>query len=237
MVCLLPILANHIAQAQQVPDNDLLNWEDAFLETRTVPKSNSYAPYGGVFTPKGTLKCMIIYAGFYNENNPNVDNQDLTNWPNNGDHTSVPFFAQDGDASEVLFKNASDLTNPQYANIANITRFYYEMSHGQFIMLGNVFSDPTTGTPVRVNVDPTGCTSWSSINKRVLEKAKLLYPNFDWSPYDSRTNYPSYQYDNSLSTPDSLPDYVIIAYRYSNGWNTWLFRSDRATLFGQIVPL
>ncbi len=46
-----------------------------------------------------------------------------------------------------------------------------------------------------------------------------LYPDFDWSKYDTRTNFPNYSFDNSKSAPDKNPDYVIIAYRYNGAWN------------------
>ncbi len=54
----------------------------------------------------------------------------------------------------------------------------------------------------------------------MLEKARDTYPNFNWSDYDNRNNYPNYDSDNSLSSPDSEIDYVIIVYRYDKSWSS-----------------
>jgi len=44
--------------------NMMLNLKDSeFVSFES--KASNYAPYGGTFTPKGTLKVLVIYAGLY----------------------------------------------------------------------------------------------------------------------------------------------------------------------------
>ncbi len=108
------------------------------------------------------------------------------------------------------------------------------MSQGNFILLGDVFKDPdpgstTYGTPIRINIDPTGATSWSQLNKRVLDKIKNDYSAYwdnIWMPYNNRDNNPYYDFDNSLysegGTPaagDGTVDFIIIHYRYEQNFD------------------
>jgi len=224
-ICLNVNFAVQKAQAQNT--NDEFIEDDAFFEPITIipNKTSNYAPNGGVFTPKGTLRCMVIYAGFYIPGNGAFNNQDVDNWDNltndDLDYNSVPQFVEEDRFHELIFTDAADLNNPAYANVANLTRFYHEMSHGGFTIIGDVFKDPETGQPVRINIDPSGTTSnfpWDSWNKKVIEKGALLYPDFDWSDWDSRDNYPYYDSDNSTFFQDQEPDYVIICWRYSKNW-------------------
>ena len=175
---------------------------------------SSYAPFGEVFTPKDSLRCLVIFAGF---NNPK-DGHEIQHWPKNP--TSLPNYVNSttGSMETFIYQNESDFAT--YANDAenlSLSKFYYEMSGGTFKFFGDVFKDPNTGLPVRINIDTT-FNNWTQANKMVLEKAKELYPNFDFSPYDKRTNSPNFQYDNSISDSDYIPDYVIIIYRYSPKW-------------------
>jgi M6 family metalloprotease-like protein len=195
-----------------------------------------YAPNGKIFTPNGMLRILIIYAGFdspsYTEET-HPDNQQLSNWSvpsSHNNHTSLPSYVNPdtGDADDFVFDEISDFstvisTNP---NNTSLSRYYHDMSSGSFQFLADVLKDPNTGKPVRINIDatsnnpdfPTDVTGWSQCNKRVMTKMMQLYPNFDWSPYDNRTNKPNFQFDNSISLPDNKPDYVVIIYRFSHSW-------------------
>jgi hypothetical protein len=219
-VCL--VLGGLQAMAQ---DNEwqMYNYEDYTpYDPSGAPKGNGYSYNGGVFTPKGTLKCLVIYAGFYIDDNDDLNDQYLYKWAakEGNNYNVVPEYAKDGTPKDIFFSTVAQLNDPQNASVKNLTRFYSEMSHGKFILLGDVFKDPATGVPVRINIDPTGAANWAAMNRKVIQKAMELYPTFNWAPYDNRANHPNYLTDNSASSPDMKPDYVVIAYRWSKGWTT-----------------
>lgn len=195
-----------------------------------------YSPHGGVFTPKGDMRVLIIYAGFGNTNG--VGNQKLPHWEDNAALNSVPEYVEaSGAAPEMIYSQNSDFKKLESRNLLNLSRLYYEMSLGKFRLVGDVFKDPRTGQPIRINIDPTetsedfprAAKGWANCNARVLHKMRELYPDFDWSPYDNRKNNPQYKFDNSETGPDGKPDYIIIVYRHSatwkiqpiNGMNRW----------------
>lgn len=171
----------------------------------------NYTPYGGVFTPKGNLRALIIFAQI------NEIDGNSTVW----DYNLAPDFVNSATsrAPEIIFHDNTDFTTYASQEYKNLSRFYNQMSRGQFTMYGDVLSHPN-GTPVKIKVSLSGASGWGALNARVIQKMMDSLPNFDWSPYDQRTNWPNYQSDNSLSTPDGKPDYVVICYRYSNGINT-----------------
>lgn len=192
--------------------------------------TNRFAPFGGCFTPKGTLKALVIYAGLYEPGVFDEINCPIVNWPETDDypfnqHNNVPEYANGGVPAELFFNEVSQLTDPNYSNYNNLTRFYYDMSMGQFILLGDVFRDPdpespTYGQPIRINVSPTGLTSnpWNSLNKRIIAKIRAQYQNYwdtIWHPFDNKTNSPGYVTDNSVSAPDNKIDFLVIIWRYS----------------------
>lgn len=180
-------------------------FEDGHLMQSKSSSVSGYAPYGEAFTPKGDLRVLIICAGFGAPYNDSI----CDNWATGS--ATLPSWASD---KSTFYNSYSDFAN--YSNLnnkGNISRFYYEMSKQSFRLIADVY-------PQRINIDPTGAISWGSLNLRVLEKMKLDNPNFDWSVYDNRTNHPNYQYDSSTSPADSIPDYIIIAYRYNDKWTT-----------------
>ncbi len=194
------------------------------------PTAGSSSTYGGVFTPKGSLKILIVFAGFDND----AGDQQAGGWPEvslddlddgKGD-LQVPNFVNPTTGyidPAYIFNNDTEFG--VYATAGNtdnhsISRFYYDMSFGKFKFTADVFKDPATGKPVRVNIDTTDITipTWSSCNKLVVDKMMQIAPNFDWSPYDNKKNKPLYTTENSGYAPDNKPDYVVIVYRYSTGW-------------------
>ncbi len=193
------------------------SFEDYHDPSTNILKSgllNEYAPNGIAFTPQGEFHILIVCAGFGTP----YDDYSCGNWATGIDTTpdwvndKSTFYNQSSD-----FATYSSLNNPH-----NISRFYYEMSQQDFELLADVY-------PNRINIDPTGSTNWGSLTRKVFEQMKVEDPNFDWSPYDNRTNYPNYGSDNSNSQPDSIPDFVVVLFRYNAGWsnqpisgmNTW----------------
>ena len=165
-------------------------------------RSSKFSGNGKAFTPKGDMRVLIICAGF----GPAFDNNlTVVDWPSAPD--ALPQRLSD---KSTFYSNTSDFAT--YANAEhnqNISRFYYEMSQKKFRLLATVY-------PKRINIDATGSTSFGTLNTKVIQKMQQMDPNFNWSPYDNRTN-PSGSYyvtDNSLSSPDMKPDYIVIIYRY-----------------------
>jgi hypothetical protein len=196
----------------------------------------NFSPYGKVFTPKGKLRILVIYAGFSNtRTNPQgalikVGDQNLDGWNNeyydNLDSAlgvSVPTYVDPitGAMPTSFFSDTTAFATycvPSDTTNLSISRYYYDMSLGKFKIMADVFKDSASGKPIRINIDPTGASNWATLCNRVMQKMKLIYPTFDWSPYDQRTNNPFYKCDNSITGPDMKPDYVVMVFRYSSGW-------------------
>ena len=187
----------------------------------SVPEAIGAGANGEVFTPKGNLKVLTIFAGF--DDGPNIppstnfqENQPLSGWTYQPGNPTIPD-ALIANPDKWMYDDLNEFGNGEY----NLSEFYSEMSMGSFKMYGDILKDPVTNQYVRIDVDPTQYAggTWSGMNKLVLAKMQQLYPNFDWSPYDNRDNFPNFQFDNSATpTPDFFPDYVIIIYRYDKRW-------------------
>ncbi len=235
ILCLIGIVLSLKTQGQM---NGPEGWP-GIVDTNAVDfdyRTSNYAPFGGAFTPNGTFKVLVVYAGLYEPGvfDETEGNAYINGWPTNSGfpdyiHNTVPNYAQGGTPLELFFNDTAQLFDPQYADIVNLTRYYYTMSNGKFKMLGDVFKDPdpnsaTYGQPIRINVDPTGAANWQELGMRVKQKMFTLYGsdtaiwNNMWLPYDNRTNSPAFQYDNSVSSPDNKIDFIVIHWRYSTSW-------------------
>lgn len=188
---------------------------------------------GKVFTPKGDLRILVIYAGFNNiVENIRTGDQPLSGWPvlfsdveniARSIDIKVPTYVDSisGAMPGVFFSDTTEFAVyciPADTTNMSLSRYYYDMSGGKFRIMADAYKDPVTGKPVRINIDPSGATQWRDLNRKVIQQMKAQDPGFDWSPYDKRTNWTDYQCDNSLSNPDGKPDYVVIVYRWSGGW-------------------
>lgn len=155
-----------------------------------------------------------------------------------------------GEIPQYFYKENNQFDQPIVQK--NISNFCHTMSGGKFKMTADVFKDPATGKPVRINIGPYkpcieqntdgSTTVWNGgHNQRVMVEIKKKYPNFDWSKYDKRKNKESsspYKIDNNNVAPDGVPDYVVIVYRKSNSWtSTWAIKnktSDAVAALGGI---
>jgi M6 family metalloprotease-like protein len=192
--------------------------DDCVPRTKSTLKSaaTKYSPNGMAFTPKGDFKVLIVCVGFGTP----YDNYPLDGWAS-GTNT-LPDWAND---KRTFYNNNSDFTDPVTANDKNnVSRFYYEMSKGAFRLTADVY-------PTRVNIDPTGSTSFADFNRKVIAKMKADNPNFDLSKYDKRKNSPNFSSDNSISSSDSVIDYVVIAFRYQREVN------DKNSLWYKAPPV
>lgn len=177
--------------------------DDPFLKSNDT--NPNYFPYGGVFTPKGDIRALIVFASFGGI----FDTMSLgNNWPANSDFPNWAinpnYKAFYNDTTEFWANNIYGDTN-----MNSVSNYYYQMSKGKFRLMADYY-------PQKIVVpDSIQFNSWAEINAYVLSQIPSAY---NWSKYDNRKNNPKYKYDNSISQPDSVIDYIIFCYRYSSQW-------------------
>ncbi len=175
-----------------------------FLLSYTQPQAKmSY--YGGCHSPQGRLHILSIFVRF--------EDKDLmpenTIWKNSSEKGVLPDMVMG--SPNALFDSVPDkLGKP--GHIRNLSDYYYQHSNGKFVITGEVF-------PIQVpikHIPETAGNFFERQSKMNIAAIKWItdhYPDFDWSKYDRRKNYPQYRYDNSNSEPDSILDYVLFFYR------------------------
>jgi M6 family metalloprotease-like protein len=199
------------ANAQMIFPGNFEDYHSTLIDSQAPKKVSSsitslYSPNGKIFTPKGDLKVLIICAGL---------GEPYDSYPMDGWNVGTNTFPDWVVSNSKFYSDNSQFSATATSNDKNnISRFYYEMSKGAFRITADVY-------PTRVNVNSTGVTSWSDLNRKVIEKMKSDNPNFDWSKYDKRTNNPNFTQDNSNSTPDKMPDFIVIVYRYTSSGGSW----------------
>lgn len=162
-----------------------------------------YIANGKVFTPKDTLRALIVFVSYGEP----YDSQEVAHWPSNSD---FPDWANN--ASEKPFYSTF-LEFPDNNNVysdtnrMSVSNFYFQMSHGSFKLIADYY-------PKRVIVNVDKNDQWGDINRKALQQ---IYDSVEWGRYDNRTNSPAFDYDNTTSQPDKIIDYVIFCHRFS--WN------------------
>lgn len=188
-------------------------------------KTTHHIENGGVFTPKGNLRVLIIfitYGGIY-------DTLNLPGW-NNG---AYPDWATSS-TEKAFYSDFAEFPQEIYSdnNRKSVSNFYYQMSGGRFRLVADYY-------PHVITVDPSTVSSRGEFHKKVLDQ---IPSTFDWSPYDNRTNNPNYAFDNSSSPADYIADYVVFCHRFSRKWKSippgWLqsiyYDGEAGTGFGGI---
>lgn len=185
------------------------------LELDSVAKITANSTNGKVFTAKGNLKVLVIYAGFTNDKekqggyNPNTQNLDT--------NTVWPYYDLNGDSLNTFPKNIGDNFYTDYGDFApsnndkSISNYFYQMS----LPSGNPLKIIAEVFPERINVTAEVGKNWPQYGQWVLDTINAKYPGYDFSSVDNRTNNPNYLSDNSVSSPDNKIDYLIIVWRYS----------------------
>ncbi len=190
---------------------------------------------GGVFTPKGTLRALIVFVSYKDASasNPLFFNKenDLPDW-NVDEKNDLPSFIDPATGSTwpYIFNKDSDFEQYLDSVNSNFSKILYEMSGGKFKFMGDVFRDPQ-GKPVIINVNPDKGYSWSQMNERAIEEMNRINPDFDLSPFDQRANGPNFKFDNSDTTqykPDNILDFVVFVHRYSKQWRQHPTRGMRS---------
>ncbi|MBP9083570.1 MAG: hypothetical protein KBH11_10885 [Bacteroidia bacterium] len=159
---------------------------------------------GWVHTPHGNLHILVIFI------------RDLSDEPDpsyNGDINDPVYYWSNVDiprwclgTSNYLF----DETAATIGNHKNLSLFYKEMSHSQFILTGEIFPE----------LIPTSDGSASN----AIDYINANYPNFNWARFDNRTNHPNNSSDNSSTGPDGIIDYVVFMKRrdgFSGDASVW----------------
>lgn len=184
-----------------------------------------YAPYGGVFTPKGTLRVLLVFVTYKDksEANPLFENKNhpLPDWDytkNNG----LPSFVDmnTGICPSYIFNEESDFETQLDDATLNFSKEFFLMSNGNFKLIGEVFTN-REGKPTVVEIDPTGGYSWMNLNGRAVKAMQRMNPNVDLSRFDQRKNLPNFRFDNSDTTihkPDKIIDFVVFIHRYNKNW-------------------
>jgi M6 family metalloprotease-like protein len=173
------------------------------------------------FTMKGNLRILIIYAGFGEDCNTSLSNYNDWNWPNDDIHgqglTACKTFPVWH--SGLFYNNYTQFS--QSNNDQSISNYYYKMSLGQFKVIAEAF-------PERVNIPLSQFNDiydWNVLANHIKNNwtyYTTTYPGFDWSHFDSRTNYPNFLADNSNTSPDNHIDFVLVMWRIdgsSGGYN------------------
>lgn len=114
--------------------------------------------YGGIFTPKGDLRVLLIFAGFTNDGN--TDSSPTITWPYD-DGIRPPGKSFPTNMNDYFYTNANQFS---LANTDNsISNYYYQMSYPS----GNPFKIIADVFPERINVtadiaiDTSGYGFWS----------------------------------------------------------------------------
>lgn len=197
-----------------------------------------YIPNGGLFTPKGDIKALVIFVGFSHQIDQDGDsipfnNQNYTNWDIKNGQNLPPYVNPITGDMEIFHNSISDYSHIK--SPSNISDYYKEMSLGKFNFLAECFKDPETGIPKRIDIDAKGKNSIQSLNKAVVQKIYEDYPNFDWSPFDRRVNNPGYRKNASTFNPDGKPDCLIFVYRNHLGMPTQIFKQSRSGWGGGVA--
>jgi hypothetical protein len=184
-----------------------------------------YAPYGGVFTPKGTLRVLLVFVTYKDKSasNPTFENKnyDLPNWAYTKNNKLPNFVnSKTGACPSYIFNNKADFEQEMDGGGNNFSKEFSLMSNGKFEMIGEVFTN-AAGEPTVVEIDPTEGYSWTNMNGRAVEAMQQINPEMDYSRFDQRQNLPNFKFDNSDTAtykPDKILDFVVFVHRYNKGW-------------------
>ncbi len=157
----------------QIPDYFECAYEDTGTSSQSGNSSNSNcsSANGRIHTPDGTLRCLIVFAGFEGfENSPPLSrwNDDISTNFTLPEYVNVTPNGQ-VTSTEFLFNSESDFdafpTSTSTSNILNIM----SQPNRNFKFIGDVFTD-ANDDPTLVTIDPTGCSSWPCVHRRVAEQ-------------------------------------------------------------------
>ncbi len=163
---------------------------------------DEYIANGGVFTPKGNLRALVVFISYGEP----YDSQPVDDWPVND---ALPLWATS--QNKVFYDDYSDFPTNTFSdtNRQSVSNFYYQMSNGTFKFIADLY-------PERVIVDnPSSLTSWEKIHEDALAQ---ISNHVNWGLYDNRINNPGFHHDYSGVNQDYKVDFIIFCHRYSDTW-------------------
>ncbi len=172
--------------------------------------------FGLGFTPKDTMRVLVIFCGFTNDDTTGHDLYNNSIWPWDSLAPS--------NAKYQFYKNYNQFNSNSVDT--NVSNFFYQMSKQSakpLKLVADFFPqriDVTATNTINALGGNAGSLSWKQYTKMAVDSIEKYYPNFNWSKYDKRNNPTKYQFDNSNVTtypPDNILDYVIFVWRYKKG--------------------
>jgi len=197
-----------------------------FITSQFLFAQKRYMPNGGLFTPKGEIKALVVFVGFSHNVWNGTDSipfnhQPYDQWDIKNGQELPPYINMETGEMDIFHDELSDFDKK--SEWYNISSYYNEMSLGKFKFMADVFKDPKTNKPVRIDIDPKGTKGIATLNKRVLDEIYNTYPNFDWAKYDQRENSPNYLRSTNDTRSDGKPDCIILVYRNDGGMQKKIF--------------
>ncbi len=197
-----------------------------------------YLPNGGMFTPEGDIKALLIFVGFSHNIFVNGDSipfnhQHYANWDISQGQDLPPYVNSLTGEMDIFHEDIQEFSKPNTP--VNISDYYNEMSLGKFNFMAECLKDPNTDLPVRIDIDPKGKNSIKDFNRAVLDKVYQLYPDFDFAPFDIRENNPNYSRNTANTRSDGKPDCIIFIYRNHNGMPHQVFKKKRLVWGGGVA--
>ena len=163
---------------------------------------------GAAVTPRGNLRILVISAGFTEDINTGCSDYGDGGWPQrdgvNPIGTTLP-----GNLPDFGYTNQSQFSLT--ATDKTVSNLFYQMSQTCAAPFRVTFDH----FPQRMNVsrNAAGAGDIAGYSQAVLNQIEQDYPNYNWSPWDQRTNAPGYQFSSLGTAPDGKLDYVVINWR------------------------
>lgn len=214
-LCLLltTVLASLQAEAQ-TPDAPLMCYPVPRASSRPANTSSpNYNPYGQDVTARGELRILIVYAGFTNDIDNQAPDYNNADWPQTDATHPTPGTTFPTNMGGGFYTSSAQFSAS--ATDRTLSNFYYQMS--QFG--GNPLRMYATIFPKRINVTADDGTSsgggfFTYTNNVITALANDPDTRqFDFSQVDQRQGNPNFQFDNSVSSPDGVVDYVLVVWR------------------------
>lgn len=172
--------------------------------------------YGGCFTPKDSLKVLVVFVGF----GDNDTLMDVGGWPPDQD------FPDRIANSKTFYSDFSMFDSPidSERDVENISRWYYEMSKFSghpLKVIADCIRINISGSPTDFDAASNYEILENSNRDKILDALSALHNdinnNFNWADYDNRINFPNYKNDYSnYNSPDNKVDYIAIIFRWKS---------------------
>lgn len=191
--------------------------------TNTV--QNKDARNGGVFTPRGDIRVLVIMAGFEVYDKEDVDGYQV--WPiiANDVPNSFPTMVQKTlvngayTMNSVFYRELGQFSNN--ATDKTLSNYYKQMSMGQLNMIGDVYPYYVQVPNTVIPTIPFEANEFTIATNYVMNQV-IANTNFDLSRYDTRVNFPNYLHNRESTfanpAPDGLVDYVVVMYRIADAY-------------------